>query len=72
MYSRLPSSKTPHFLQNEAKYTAFIMKMSFICMRMKIISISKAEHLPSFWYKGFGGTRKWPIVTITVKCGKDG
>ena len=29
-----PSSKNPHF-QNEAKRTSFIVKMSFICMRMK-------------------------------------
>jgi len=43
----LPSSKNPHF-QNEAKFTAFLVKMSFICMRMKIISISKAAHLTSF------------------------
>ena len=30
----LPSSKNPHF-QNEAKSTIFLVKMSFICMRMK-------------------------------------
>ena len=30
----LPSSKNPHF-QNEAKCTTFLVKMSFICMRMK-------------------------------------
>ena len=28
--------------------------MSSIWMRMKIISISKAEHLTSFWYRGLG------------------
>ena len=54
----LPSSKDPHF-QNETKCTTFHVR--FICMRMKIISISKAEHLTSFWYGGLGGTRKWPI-----------
>ena len=37
----LPSSKNPHF-QNKAKCTAFIVKMS---LRIKNISISKAEHL---------------------------
>ena len=26
--------------------------MSLICIRMKIISISKAAHLTSFWYRG--------------------
>ena len=30
----LPSSKNPHF-QNEARCTTFLVKMSFICMRMK-------------------------------------
>ena len=30
----LPSSKNPHF-QNEAKCTTFLVKMSFICIRMK-------------------------------------
>ena len=30
-------------------------------MRVKFISISKAEHLTSFSYRGPGGTRKWPI-----------
>ena len=30
----LPSSKTPHF-QNEAKCTTFLVKMSFICLRVK-------------------------------------
>ena len=30
----LPSSKKPYF-QNEAKCTTFLVKMSFICMRMK-------------------------------------
>ena len=44
----LPSSKNPH-LENEARYTTFLVKMSFVYMRMKLmISVSKAEHLPSF------------------------
>ena len=30
----LPSSKKPYF-QNEGKCTTFLVKMSFICMRMK-------------------------------------
>ena len=30
----LPSSKNPHF-QNEARYTPFLVKVSFVCMRMK-------------------------------------
>ena len=31
---RHPSSKNPHF-QNEARCTTFLVKMNFICMRMK-------------------------------------
>ena len=56
----LPSSKNPPF-QNEARCTTFLVKMSFICMRMK----------NGFHIKGWaptlvlkqrpGGTRKWPI-----------
>ena len=34
--------QNPHF-QNEAKCTTFPLKTSFICMRMRTISISKAE-----------------------------
>ena len=49
----LRSSKTPHF-QNEAKCTTFLMKMSFTCMAIKTISLSNAEHLTSFWYRGPG------------------
>ena len=30
----LPRSKNPHF-QNEARCTTFLVKMSFICKRMK-------------------------------------
>ena len=47
----LPSSKNAHF-QNEARCTIFLVKMSFICTRM--ISISKDEHLLSFWNRGPG------------------
>ena len=45
----LPSSKNPRF-QNEARCTTFLVKMS----DRKMISISKAEHLPSFWNRGPG------------------
>ena len=34
--------------QNKVKCTTLLVKMSFICMS----SISEAEHLTSFWYKG--------------------
>ena len=52
----LPSSKNPQF-QNESRCTTFLVKLSFICMRMKNISISKAEHLTSFWWRGPGELR---------------
>ena len=49
----LPSSKNPHF-QNEARCTTFLMKMSLFAWEWKMISISKAEQLPSFWNRGPG------------------
>ena len=60
----LPSSKDPHF-QNEAKCTTFLVKMSFICMRMKYHFISKAVHLTSFWYRGPGELGNGPFVLKT-------
>ena len=40
----LPSFKTPHF-HYEAKCTTFLVKVIFFMrMKLKIISISKAEH----------------------------
>ena len=54
LYNRpLPSSKNPHF-QNEAKCTAFLGKWVLFAWEWRIISISKAEHLTSFWYRGPG------------------
>ena len=44
----LPSSKNPHF-QNEAKCSTFLVKMSFICMRLKMIWA-----LNLVWYRGPG------------------
>ena len=40
----------------------FIWKWVLFAWEWKITSISKAEHLTSFWYRGPGGTRKWPIT----------
>ena len=60
----LRSSKTPHF-QNDAKCRTFLVKMSFTCMAIKIISLSNAEHLTSFWYR-FGGTRKWLKQSLSI------
>ena len=57
----LPSSKNPHF-QNEARCTTFVVKMSFICMRMKNDFHIKGW-APSLVLKQRSGeNRKWPIV----------
>ena len=60
-YRPIPSSKNPHF-QNEARGTNFLVKMSFIGLRMKNDFLSKAEHLPSFWNRGPG-----ELGTLTKK-----
>ena len=52
-----PSSKNSH-IQNEAKCKTFQVKMSFICMRIKIIFISMA--LTSLGNTRLKATRKWP------------
>ena len=56
----LPSSKNPHF-QNEARCTTFLVKMSFICMRMKNHFHIKGWTLNLVLIQRLGGTRKWPI-----------
>ena len=57
----LPSSKNPHF-QNEARCTTFLVKMSFICMRMKNHRIKGWAPIHILKQRP-GGTRKWPIRT---------
>ena len=57
----LPSSKNPHF-QNEAKCTTFLVKMSFICMRMKNHFHIKGWALNLVLIQRTRGTRKLPIV----------
>ena len=57
-----PRYKNSHF-QNEAMYKAFVVKMSFICMRMKnhfhinglVLSLASKKRL---W-----AARKWPMVS---------
>jgi len=52
----LLSSKNPHF-QNEATIVGVqpvLWKWVLFAWKWKIISISKAEHLPSFWNRGPG------------------
>ena len=63
-----PSFKNSHF-QNKNKYKIFIVKMSFICMRIKKKhSLSMALHLASLWNLGmrrFGNSPlrpKYPII----------
>ena len=63
----LTSSKNPHF-QNEAKWPTFHVKMSFTCMRMKITSISKAEHLTSFWCRGPEGLGNGLFRKLSRPC----
>ena len=56
----LPSSKNPHF-QNEAKCTTFLVKMSFIYMRMKNNFHIKGLALNLVLIQRHGETRKSPI-----------
>ena len=60
LYRPLPSSKNPHF-QNEAKCTTFLVKMSFICIRMKNHLLIKGRALNLVLIQRPGGTRKWPF-----------
>ena len=57
----LPSSKNPHF-QNEARCRKpFLSKWVLFAWEWKMISISKAEHLLSFWSRGPGELGNGPI-----------
>ena len=56
----LPSSKNPH-IQNEARCSIFLVKMSFICMRMKNDFHIKGRASTLVLKQRPGGTRKWPI-----------
>ena len=61
------SSQNPHF-QKEAKCTTFLMKMSFICVRMKSHFHIKGWSLILVLIQGPGGTKKWPIVDTASLC----
>ena len=56
-----PTSKHSHF-QNETRRTTFLVKMSFICMRMKNHFQIKGWALNLVLIQRPGGTRKWPIA----------
>ena len=59
-YRPLPGSKNPHF-QNEVKCTTFLVKISFICMRMKNLLHIKGWALNLVLIQRRGETRNWPI-----------
>ena len=59
----LPSSKKPHF-QNEARCTTFLVKMSFIFMRMKNDFRTKGRAPTLVLKQRPGGTQKWPFLFI--------
>ena len=64
----LPSSKNPHF-QNEPECTIFLVKMSYICMRMKNHFHIKSWALNLVLIQRPGGTRKWHIHTsLNFSC----
>ena len=65
--SPLPSSKDPPF-QNEANCTTFLVKMSFICMRMKNNFHIKGWALNLVLIQRPGGTQKWPIRRADWSC----
>ena len=61
------SSKNSHF-QNEARCTTFLVKMSFICMRMKNDFHIKGWAPTLVLKQRPGGTRKWPIHRYVWFC----
>ena len=65
----LPSSKNSHF-QNEARCTTLLVKMSFIIvvLEWKMFSISKADHLTSFWNRGLGklGNGLLRVMSVSI------
>ena len=62
-----PSSKNSHF-QNEARCTTFLVKVSFICMRMKNDFHIKGWAPTLVLKQRPGGTQKWPIKLVAVLC----
>ena len=58
-----PSSKNPHF-QNEAKCETFLVKMSFIRMRIKNVFTSLALYLASLWNRGLRQPRNGLLKVI--------
>ena len=62
LYNRLlTSSKNPYF---QMKCTTFLVKMSFICTRMRNYFHMKGWALNLVFIQRPGGTQKWPVTLI--------
>ena len=59
----LPGCKNPHF-QNVARCTTFLVKTSFICMRMKNDFHIKDWAPTLVLRQRHGGTQKWPTIAF--------
>ena len=59
----LPSSKNPHF-QKEARCTTFLVKMSFICMRMKNEARGNSEMAYFALCKGIQISESWKFLLL--------
>ena len=57
-----PSCFEPHY-ESEAKYKAFRMRISFVCIWMKTNFYVKMFALSHAFLRRFKATRKWPITT---------
>ena len=56
---RVPKTRT---FKMRPSAQPFLWKWGLFAREWKVISISKTEHLTSFWYRGSAGIRKWPTV----------
>ena len=62
---KLGNRPLPHF-QNDARCTTFLVKMSFICVRMKNDFLIKGWAPTLVLKQKPGETRKWPIVLASI------
>ena len=64
----LPSSKNPHF-QNEASCTTFLVKMTFICMRMrKWFPYQRLSTYPRFETEARGNLEMANLFPLSYSC----
>ena len=70
VYRPFPGSKNPRF-QNEAKSKTFLMKTSFIHMRIKNIFMSMASHIASLWNRGLWQLGDGLLAVLSL-CGEFG